>query len=154
MSADKPVPLGIQSYCNVCTQCADACPPRALPFDAPKFAAAPTADNSTADANSQSADKSQSDANIQSDDNSQSPSTLGHVKKWSANCEKCFGYWAKLKTDCAICMRVCPFSRPQTVLQKVWYLLATGRFRKIALWWDRRVGLPVRVKPKDWWSDI
>ena len=38
-------------------------------------------------------------------------STISGVRKWSADCEKCFSYWAKLKSDCAICMRVCPFNR-------------------------------------------
>ena len=35
----------------------------------------------------------------------------GNVVKWTADCEKCFGYWAKLKTDCAICLRVCPYNK-------------------------------------------
>ena len=33
------------------------------------------------------------------------------VKKWTSDAEKCFGYWAKLASDCAICLRVCPFNR-------------------------------------------
>ena len=43
-------------------------------------------------------------------------SSIRGVKKWTADGEKCFGYWTKLKSDCAICLRVCPynkdFSRP------------------------------------------
>lgn len=80
---------------------------------------------------------------------SDSPSTLKGVKKWSANCEACFGYWAKLKTDCAICMRVCPFNHRNQ--GTVWYRLATSKFRKLAQWWAVR-HKPARVKPSTWWA--
>jgi len=77
-----------------------------------------------------------------------SPSTIKGVKKWSANCEACFGYWAKIKTDCAICMRVCPFNqRPRGT---VWYWFATSRFRRVAHWWAKRYK-SVRLNPLDWW---
>lgn len=80
---------------------------------------------------------------------SDSPSTLKGVKKWSANCEACFGYWAKLKTDCAICMRVCPFNHRNQ--GTVWYRLATSKFRKLAQWWAVR-HKSARVKPSTWWA--
>ncbi len=80
-------------------------------------------------------------------------STIGGVKKWSANCEKCFGYWAKLKTDCAICMRVCPFNQPPSSLYgKLFVRIATGRFRRFAHWLESKRGLVKRLKPKDWWA--
>jgi len=129
MAIDEPGPLGIRQFCEICTRCAVACPPKALPFGPPEFA-------------------------IDSNSDKPGPSTLLHVKKWSANCEKCFGYWAQLKTDCAICMRVCPFSRRNSVTQKIWYKFATSQFRKLALWWDNRAGLPARLKPKEWWAGL
>ena len=81
-------------------------------------------------------------------------STLRGVKKWSANAEKCFGYWASLKTDCAICMRVCPFNRGQTLADRLWFALATGRFRRVARWWADRRGVAKRLKPVDWWARL
>ena len=81
-------------------------------------------------------------------------STLAGVKKWSADCEKCFAYWAKLKTDCAICMRVCPFNRGDSWRDTLWYRLATSRFRKLALWWADKRGTPARTKPRSWWQSI
>jgi ferredoxin len=120
LAPDIPKPLGIRQYCESCTKCATACPPKALPFGVP-----------TAEAENQS--------------------TLGHVKKWSANCEKCFGYWAKLKTDCAICMRVCPFNHRGAWRDRIWFRLATSRFRRVAHWLDGRRGMPKRLKPGDWW---
>ncbi|MBM1222279.1 reductive dehalogenase [Ponticoccus sp. SC2-23] len=80
-----------------------------------------------------------------------SPSTIRGVRKWSADCEACFGYWAKLKTDCAICMRVCPFNRyPDGTL---WHRLATHpRWRGLAKWWLERRRPPARLKPAEWWK--
>ena len=123
LTSDNPKPLGIRQYCEICTRCADACPPKALPFTDPT-------------------------------DKPQNQSTIAHVKKWSADCEKCFGYWAKLKTDCAICMRVCPFNRPTSVLSNLWYWLATSRLRRLAVWWDKKRGVRGRVKAKDWWQAV
>ncbi|MGB7320672.1 MAG: reductive dehalogenase domain-containing protein [Albidovulum sp.] len=83
---------------------------------------------------------------------SDSPSTIKGVKKWSANCEKCFGYWAKLKTDCAICMRVCPFNRRYDRLSdRIWRRLALSRFRAFARKWASRSPRD-RLKPRDWWA--
>ncbi len=121
--ADTPQPLGIKQYCDQCTKCAKACPPKALPFGGPTVKA-------------------------------ENQSTLANVKKWSADCEKCFGYWAKLKTDCAICMRVCPFTHKRSWLDRLWFTLATSRFRGLALWLDSRRGLPTRLKPGQWWERL
>ena len=117
-----PSPKGAREFCDICTKCADACPPKALPYGPPK------------------AEQPNS-------------STIKGVKKWSANCEKCFGYWAAMGTDCAICMRVCPFNRSyDNWRDKLFLKLAYSRFRKIALWWDNKSSRAERVKPQDWWA--
>ncbi|WP_420860061.1 reductive dehalogenase domain-containing protein [Marivivens marinus] len=123
LAVDAPRQLGLASYCTICTKCAEACPPRALPNGPPAVG-------------------------------SDSPSTIRGVRKWSANCEKCFGYWAKLRSDCAICMRVCPFNRGQgTWADRIWYYLATtSRWRALALWVENRRGLRKRLRPRDWWA--
>ena len=82
-----------------------------------------------------------------------SNSTIKGVKKWSANCEKCFGYWAKIRTDCAICMRVCPFNRKYlTLADKLWRWLATSSFRRLAILWEDSRKPRKRLKPSEWWS--
>ena len=121
LAADAPRRLGLGDYCRNCTRCADACPPRALPFGPPDKAG-------------------------------DSPSTIRGVRKWSANCEKCFGFWAKLRSDCAICMRVCPFNRTYDgPADRLWRWLATGRGRWLArIWADR---WPERRRTaSDWWA--
>jgi len=78
-------------------------------------------------------------------------SAIKGVKKWTSNAEKCFGFWSKLASDCAICMRVCPFNRDFTKRgNRLWLKLALSRFRKLALWLDRNRG--ERKKPTEWWQ--
>lgn len=78
-------------------------------------------------------------------------SAIKGVKKWTSDAAKCFSFWAKLSSDCAICMRVCPFNRDYNRLRdRVWRRLALSRFRKLALWLDRNRG--GRVKPSTWWD--
>jgi epoxyqueuosine reductase QueG len=122
LEMDYPKSLGIKEYCNSCTKCASACPPKALPFGEPG-------------------------------EKTDSVSTMKGVKKWSANCEKCFGYWAKIRTDCAICMRVCPFNRKyNSFTDKLWRWLATSSFRKVAIFWEELGNSRKRLKPSQWWS--
>lgn len=122
LEMDYPKSLGIKEYCNSCTKCASACPPKALPFGEPG-------------------------------EKTDSVSTMKGVKKWSANCEKCFGYWAKIRTDCAICMRVCPFNRRyNSFTDKLWRWLATSSFRKVAIFWEELGNSRKRLKPSQWWS--
>jgi len=122
MVTDRPRTRGVREFCDMCSKCADACPPKALPYGPPV-------------------------------EQPQNRSTIKGVKKWSADCEKCFGYWAAMGSDCAICMRVCPFNRAYDSWQdKLFLKLAHGRFRKLALWWDNKSSRADRVKPKDWWQ--
>jgi epoxyqueuosine reductase QueG len=82
-------------------------------------------------------------------------STIKGVKKWSADCEKCFGYWTKIKTDCAICMRVCPFNRDfETLSGKLFMLLVDSPLQFLALWWEKKKGIAKRVKPDMWWQSL
>ena len=78
-------------------------------------------------------------------------SSIQGVKKWTSDAEKCFSFWTKLSSDCAICMRVCPFNREfSSWPHRLWLRLALSRARRVALWLDRyRVG---RLKPSSWWE--
>ncbi len=121
---DEPRRTGVEEFCNQCTRCADACPAKALPFG-PKDVSTP-------------------------DD----VSKIRGVRKWTSDAKACFGYWAKLQSDCAICMRVCPFNRDfDTRLDRLWLRLALSRFRKWALAWDMRSTRADRLKPKNWWGE-
>lgn len=82
-------------------------------------------------------------------------SSIKGVVKWTSDAEKCFDYWAKLASDCAICMRVCPFNRDYSKAANRWWLkLALSPLRKLALWLDDRSGRAKRLKPRDWWAGM
>jgi len=74
--------------------------------------------------------------------------------RWKINQEACFTYWCATGTDCGRCMRVCPYSHPDTLLHNlVRFGLGRSRlFRHVALRLDdllygRR---PTPFDPADW----
>ncbi|WP_299349496.1 reductive dehalogenase [uncultured Shimia sp.] len=80
-------------------------------------------------------------------------SSIRGVRKWTSDAKACFGYWAKLRSDCAICMRVCPFNRDFSRWQdRIWLRLALSPWRKLALWWDKKRPQDGRTKPSEWWA--
>ena len=77
-------------------------------------------------------------------------SAIKGVRKWTSDAEKCFGFWASLASDCAICMRVCPFNRDFTKWRhRLWLKLALSPLRSFALRLAKKHG--ARKKPSDWW---
>jgi ferredoxin len=80
-------------------------------------------------------------------------SSIRGVRKWTSDAEKCFGYWAKLASDCAICLRVCPFNRDYTQrLNRWWLRLALSPLRSLALRLDDLQKRADRLKPRQWWQ--
>lgn len=78
-------------------------------------------------------------------------SAIRGVVKWTSDAEACFGFWAKLASDCAICLRVCPFNRDFSKwYHRVWLRLALSPLRRVAKWLARGHG--ARVKPGAWWA--
>lgn len=81
------------------------------------------------------------------------PSYIQGVVKWTVDAEKCFGYWAAQNSDCAICIRVCPYNRDfGTRFNRFWRWLAGTRWRRLALWLDARLGHGQRLAPAQWWA--
>ena len=58
--------------------------------------------------------------------------------KWQSNMETCYKFWRKAGTDCAICMAVCPYSKPHTFYHNIIRFLCTRNpvSRRIALYMD------------------
>lgn len=79
-------------------------------------------------------------------------SNIAGVTKWTVDGEACFDYWAKINSDCSVCIRVCPYTRDFSQRRNRWWLrLADSRFRRLALWIDHREGRGDRVSSNDWW---
>lgn len=82
-------------------------------------------------------------------------SNLTGVRKWSVDGEKCFGYWAAQNSDCAICMRVCPYNKDYSRWwARLGRRLAGTPLRRLMLRLDVRLGFGKRMKPRTWWSRV
>lgn len=81
-----------------------------------------------------------------------SQSTIKGVRKWSVDVEKCFAFWAAQNSDCAVCIRSCPYNKDYS---HWWHRaarwLAGTRLRKLVLALDEKMGYGERAKPKYWW---
>ena len=120
LAHDKPKPIGVRAFCDICTKCADACPVKALPYGPPT-------------------------------ENNGDISSIKGVRKWTSDSKKCFSFWAKVASDCAICMRVCPFNRDYTKrVHRLWLKLALSPLRKLAL--KLAIYHGERKKPELWWK--
>ena len=78
-------------------------------------------------------------------------SAMRGVRKWTSDAEKCFSFWAKMASNYAICMRVCPFNRDYERLRdRLCLKLALSPFRKVVHWLTRKHA--PREKPGNWWN--
>ncbi len=80
-------------------------------------------------------------------------SSLSGIKKWTVNAEKCFKFWVGMNSDCAICIRVCPYNKDYSK----WYhrlgiKLSNSPLRKVLLWLDDKLGFGKRHPPQYWWN--
>ena len=66
------------------------------------------------------------------------PQEVAGILKWKVHAESCFEYWAKVGTDCCLCMRHCPWSHPRTAPHRLVTELATRNqvARPIFSWMD------------------
>ena len=80
-------------------------------------------------------------------------SSFKGITKWTVNGEKCFKFWVGMNTDCAICIRVCPYNKD---FSKWWHRigirLVNSPFRKIMLRLDAVFKFSERVLTAKWWQ--
>ena len=60
------------------------------------------------------------------------------VPRWRIDQEACYTFWCATGTDCGQCVRVCPYSHPDTVLHGLVRagIRNSSLFRRFALWMD------------------
>lgn len=65
------------------------------------------------------------------------PTSRG-FQHWSIDQESCYSFWRKIGTDCAVCIRSCPFSKPDTLIHRLarWYIRRNPVNRWVALQMD------------------
>jgi len=73
-------------------------------------------------------------------------------KHWHIKQEKCYGYWKTIGSDCAFCIRSCPFTKPNNLLHNLVRLYVSKNIlnQKIALFMDNLFyGRKFKVKKKN-----
>jgi ferredoxin len=60
---------------------------------------------------------------------------VGEGIRWKIDDDSCFRYWNVVGTDCATCMRVCPYSHPDNLAHNVvrWAIRHSGGARRVLL---------------------
>jgi len=60
------------------------------------------------------------------------------VEKWALDIEQRYKYWRVIGTDCALCMKVCPFSHPNNLIHNLFRkgIKNSSFARRISLWGD------------------
>lgn len=57
---------------------------------------------------------------------------------WSVRQENCFGYWKKIGSDCGVCIAVCPYTKPDTLIHRLirFYISRNPVNQAVALFFD------------------
>ena len=119
--SDRPEKIGVRAFCDICDRCAAACPPKAIPFDAPT-------------------DKVHSESNIKGVVK-WTPSAEKCFKFWSntnTDCILCI----------STCPYNRDFSK---LRHRLWFRLAKSPLRKLALLLDDWFINRGRMKASEWW---
>jgi reductive dehalogenase len=77
------------------------------------------------------------------------------ILKWFVDAEKCFSFWAKNRSDCATCMRVCPFNKPRGMIHDVSRSIIRQRkptINRLLIWIDDILGYHKRTPAKRFWD--
>jgi len=61
-----------------------------------------------------------------------------NFKHWSIVQEKCYAFWKKIGTDCAFCIRSCPYNKKDTLLHRLvrFYISLNPINQRVALFFD------------------
>ncbi len=70
--------------------------------------------------------------------------------KWPIRAMKCFDWWVKNGTHCSVCIRVCPWNKPNDLLHKmVRNFSERNIFTNLIVFMDQLLGYGKQVKPEN-----
>ncbi len=71
------------------------------------------------------------------------------IMKWPIKAMKCFDWWVKNGTHCSVCIRVCPWNKPNNVLHKTVRLFAERNIlTRVIVFMDQFLGYGKQSKPE------
>jgi ferredoxin len=61
-----------------------------------------------------------------------------NVRHWSITQESCFAFWKQMGSDCAVCIRACPYTKPDSLLHRLvrFYVSRNPLNQRLALFLD------------------
>ena len=78
------------------------------------------------------------------------------VRKWQSKMEGCYKYWRSAGTDCAICLAVCPYSKPDTPYHRIlrFFIKRNAQARRLAFLLDDVLygKRPRHIHKPEWFS--
>ena len=122
---DRPISFGVTEFCSICGKCAEHCPGEAISKERRVW---------------------------KGHDRSNNPGVL----KWPIKATNCFKVWLQYgMTDCGICIRTCPFNKPDGWLHKITRVLIgaeSGSIDKLLLKLDGASGYGKQLDPIEFWK--
>lgn len=76
------------------------------------------------------------------------------VLQWQLDHKKCAQYWAKVGTNCGICIRVCPFNKPNQGIHRLvrWAIKHAQWINPVFLWMDDTLRYGKYLEPSRFWD--
>ncbi len=78
------------------------------------------------------------------------------VLKWPVDPVKCYTFWCANGVDCAICITVCPFNKPNTLIHRAtrWFVKHTPILDRLLVRLDDILGYGRQMNAEEFWSKI
>ncbi len=130
---NKPITFGLHDFCEQCNKCARECTAKAIPFGP------------------------RTDGIVKNDVGAPTISESIGPLRWIVNRELCRAYWADMGTNCGICVRVCPWNKPNGILYSIskWFVINGGRLtRRAFIKMDDMLNYGDQADLDKWWTKI
>lgn len=123
LELDRPQKFGIEAFCKVCDRCIEVCPVDAISKDR--------------------------DAGFKRPGEWVSP---GH-KTWHGKWPTCWAYAESTGGGCGICLPVCPWNKPNTLLHRMVkaVIKRTTLFNRLLVTLDKLLGYGKPLSAEEWW---
>lgn len=78
------------------------------------------------------------------------------VLKWPIDPVRCYRFWCANGLDCAICISVCPFNKPNKAIHRVarWFVKHAPSLDRLLVWLDDALGYGRQMDVDTFWSRV